>query len=147
MNKYILRNKLTKTTYRAVPIGVADTAEQSKQWMDRDYNTAGPLVRVAWATEIDNCWKRNKTDGFWIDGIGRVVCGDEWEDTHTPFDKMGREIDIGSVIIYAMRDLTVSELKVEKIEWKYGYSLKGTDLHTGKKTKNGYPERCMKVSP
>lgn len=141
------------TVYLAVGIGAADTLEQSKRWNDPKNDKIADFYDTpegkAQSKEANECWKRNGGDGFWIDGIGRVVEGDDWEDLVTPFDKKGREIKVGDVIVYAMRDLTVSELKVEKIGNVVGYerSMHGTDLHTGKKTKNSYPSRCLKVSP
>jgi len=103
----------------------------------------------AQSKEVDECWKRNKVDGFWIDGIGRVMEGKEWEDLNTPFDREDQEIRVGDTIVYAMRDLTVSKLQITKIGDLNGYerTMYGIDLFTKKKTKNSYPSRCLKVSP
>jgi hypothetical protein len=147
---YRLKNKINGLVYPAAAIGAADTLEQSLNWnkphKDNFYDS--PEGRRQ-SEEVDECWARNKGDGFWIDGLGRVMEGDVWEDLVTPFDKKGREIVVGDVIVYAMRDLTVSELKVEKIGNVVGCerTLHGIDLHTNKKTKNSYPSRCLKVSP
>lgn len=134
--------------YLAAGIGAADSLEQSNRWNDPKKDKLGNFYSSpegrAQSREVDECWKRNGTDGFWIEGIGRVVVGKDWEDLQTPFDKKGREIKVGDVIVYAMRDLTVSELKIEKLVKGV---MHGTDLHTGKKTKNSYPERCLNVSP
>lgn len=149
---YRLKNKKTGKVYPAAAIGAADTLAQSKKWNSPENGVNGfydTPEGIAQTKEVDACWKRNKGDGFWIKGIGRVMEGDEWENLFVPFDKLGREICVGDVIVYAMRDLTVSELKVEVIGKVLGYerTLHGTDLHTKKKTKNSYPSRCLKVSP
>lgn len=145
-----LKDKITGRVFLAEGIGAADTLEQSKRWnLPKPGDFYGSPAGKAQSKEVDECWARNKGDGFWIEGIGRVMEGDVWEDLVTPFDKKDREIKVGDVIVYAMRDLTVSELKVERIGNVVGYerTLHGTDLHTGKKTKNSYPSRCLNVSP
>jgi hypothetical protein len=136
----------------AIGIGVADTLEQSNRWNDpakdhwRFYDTAKGKAQIK---EVDECWARNKTDGVWVEAHHRrYTLKSEAENLGDPFDKKDREIKIGDIIVYAMRDLTVSELKVEKIKFTgMDTVLYGTDLHTGKKTKNSHPERCLKVSP
>lgn len=138
--------------FKAASIGAADSLEQSNRWNDKKtdaYAFYDSPEGKAQSKEVDECWARNGTDGFWIDGVGRVVEGDDWEDLVTPFDKRGREIKVGDILAYAMRNLTVSELLVEKIGEVSGgqRTLHGTDLHTHKKTKNSYPDRCLKVSP
>lgn len=137
------------TIFDAMEIGAADTLLQSLRWnVDRPDSFYSTSAGKAQSDEVDECWARNKGDGFWIDGIGRVMEGVDWQDLHTPFDKKDREIKVGDVIVYAMQNLTVSELKVEKLVLKNRtMTLHGTDLHTGKKTKNSYPERCLNVSP
>ena len=149
-----LKNKFSGKVYSAASIGAADTLVQSKRWNEPNTDThkfygSAEAEAKAQAEIVVDCWKRNKGDGFWIEGVGRVMVGDEWENLFVPFDKLGREILVGDVIVYAMRNLTVSELKVEKIGNvdRYERTLHGTDLHTKKKTKNSYPSRCIKVSP
>jgi hypothetical protein len=151
MNDYCyLKNTITGKVHKAIAIGAADTAEQSERWncpvANNFYDTAAGRAQTA---EVKECWNRNKVDGYWIDGIGRVSEKNGWENLHTSFDKLGREIKVGDVVVYAMRDYTVSELKIEKIGNVVGHErvMHGTDLHTNKKTKNSYPSRCLKVSP
>ena len=143
----------------AESIGSADTAEQSRRWNDpvndRKLNFYETPEGKAQSKEVDECWTRNKGDGVWVEMTingrthkRRYTLKTEAIDIGTPYDKKDREIMIDDVVVYAMRDLTVSELKVEKIVVSGGTTtLHGTDLHTGKKTKNSYPERCLKVSP
>lgn len=147
---HVLRHTPTGNLHKAVGIGAADTLEQSLRWNSPKSDKIGFYATPegkAQSKEVDDCWKRNKGDGFWVDGIGRVMVGGEWEDLYVPFDKKGREIQVGDIIVYARRDLTVSEMKVEKIGNRNGYerTLHGTDLHEGKKTKNSYPSRCLKI--
>jgi hypothetical protein len=131
--------------YNAHSIGAADSLEQSLRW-----NRDKPPEGFAQAAEVQNCWAVNKCDGFWIEGVGRVVVGSDWENLFTPFDTTGKEICIGDTIAYARRDLTVSLLKIDKIappKGSYERTLYGIDLHTNKRTKNSYPTRCLKISP
>lgn len=151
--KHLIKNRTSGLIYVAVGIGAADTLEQSQEWQKRDYKKDYDKFGPQWKAEVDECWARNKYDGYWIPNIGRVVTTEkektsEWEHMGSPFDKQGREIKVGDVIVYAMRDLTVSEMKITKIEKKnFDTVMHGVDLHTNKKTKNSYPRRCLKVSP
>lgn len=151
MSRYKLKcltGPLAGLVYFADPIGAADTLEQSVRWRTLPHRERLDFYSTpegkAQSEEVSECWKRNGRDGFWIEGIGRVVVGPDWEDTKTCFDKMDREIFVGDVIVYAMRDLTVSELKITHFKGKKMY---GIDLHTNRKTYNSYPSRCLKVSP
>jgi hypothetical protein len=131
----------------AQSIGAADTLEQSIRWNlpknpDKFFSSPEGIAQIK---ECKECWNRNKGDGVWVEAHKRrytlrteaVFMGD-------PFDKKGREIKVGDIVIYAMRDLTVSELRVDKITFtSMDTTMHGTDLHTGKKTKNSYPKRCL----
>ena len=135
--------------YVAYPIDCAFTLDQCKSWQGRDYKKATDADFKRWADETRQCEVAGNTyNGYWIDGIGRVEIGTDWENLCIPLDKMDREIKVGDVVVYAMRDLVVSEMKITKLEKKgYGTMMYGIDLHTNKNTKNSYPRRCLKVSP
>jgi len=93
-------------------------------------------------------WQTNG-EGVWLVSIDNGVryAMTDVEDLRVPFDKHDREILIGDIVMYAMRDLTVSRLKVDKIEQMNGDTvLKGTDLDDDRRTRNSSPRKCVIIS-
>ena len=135
-DKILVRNTTTGATYEAIEIGRAN-----------DMSCLGRAgVRPV-------CDPKNTYCGAWIDGIGRVEMKSrdnptsEWENTNSPFDKNDQLIKPGDTIYYAMRSLEVSKMVITSITHNGGHrsTMYGTDVFTGKKTRNSYPYRCLKA--
>ena len=141
--KVLVRNIITGATREGISIDLANDLTQYKEWVENDLKG------------VVNCRQYNQSNswyGVWIEGIGRVETNPgatptaQWEDLNAPFDRMGELIKVGDTICYAMRSLAVSHMKISKIDSAKGRcTMYGIDVFTGKKTKNGYPTRCIKV--
>ena len=140
--KVLVRNIITGATREGISIDLANDLTQYKEWVENDLKG------------VVNCRQYNQANswhGVWIEGIGRVETKSstmpvQWEDLNAPFDRMGELIKVGDTICYAMRSLEVSHMKITKIDsTDYRCTMYGIDVFTGKKTKNSYPTRCIKV--
>jgi hypothetical protein len=124
-----------------IALGACIDLVQRERWDRGEYSS----------NETSDAW-RDESEGVWIERLNRRFKLSELEDQQVPYDTLGREIFVGDVIVYAMRNLVVSQLKITKIGDRNSgvynqRKLYGVDLHTNKKTVNGHPNRCLKVSP
>lgn len=142
-NKVLVRNIITGVIREGISINRANDLTQYKEWIENALQNVGNYNQY----NQSNGWY-----GVWIEGIGRVETNPsatptaQWEDLNAPFDRMGELIKVGDTICYAMRSLEVSHMKISKIDsTNCRCTMYGIDVFTGKKTKNGYPKRCIKV--
>ncbi len=141
----ILTGPFAGDKVKVISLGSARDLEMRKAWDAGSGQDTSPNATECWSLFGEGVWHEKLGQRFNIHAINGVPPSCEW--AGTPFDKFEQEIFPGDVVMYAMRDLTVSELLVEKIEYKNGDTvMSGIDLHTGKKTKNSYPRRCVKLS-
>lgn len=136
-------------------IGAWDTLANLLIYKEMEEKNINLDKRLDWSKPHVNWGVRS--DGAWIPSLNcrfdfKVPVA-EIEDLHIPFDRYHRELAVGDVIAYAMRDLTVAQMRITKIGnsrhlgcgW-FQRTLHGIDLDTNKKTKNSYPTRCIKLN-
>jgi hypothetical protein len=119
-----------------VQLGAWDTLESVEFYKSKPCDQHDPK----WVEAHCN-WK-TFGEGVWIPALGMRFAKNEVEDLLVPFDKFDKEILIGDLVAYAMRDLTVSRMRVDKIAKGCIY---GFDIDLQKRNKNGSPYKCINL--
>ena len=129
-------------------IGGWDSSEaiHYHKYLTEELELARDSPQVKANTDAHLNW--NLGEGVWITKLNqRFVDGKEVEDLRIPFDRYGREIFVGDTIAYAMRDLTVAQMKITKFAVKRRECIMyGVDIDSHKSTRNHAPSRCIKLN-
>jgi hypothetical protein len=102
-----------------------------------------PQVEAHWRIHCDP----GAGDGVWIPSLNQRFKAKEVENQFVPFDRYDKEILVGDIVAYAMRDLTVAKMKITKFVVRNRECVMyGVDVDSNKATHNHSPEKCIKLT-
>lgn len=132
------------TVVEGTHLGAWDTLENLQRYEELGFDGSRKVLGEAWCDQ--HCNWQTIGEGVWIPAMNCRIPISDVLDLHVPFDREDKEIKVGDTIIYAMRDLTVSKMVIEKIVVKNRTcTLHGKDVFTGRGNRNSYPSRCLKL--